>query len=123
MLNSKKEINVLTIEQIASITHEMNRNYCKLLGDESHLAWSRAPKWQKDSAILGVTALIDNPDLTPEEMHEGWKEVKLKDGWKYGEVKDARKKTHPCLVDTYEDLPIEDRIKDELFSSIVKTLM
>lgn len=113
---------MLTVEQIASVCHEVNRNYCKLLGDDTHLPWSRAPKWQKDSAIQGVTTLIENPELTPEQMHSNWKAFKLADGWKHGPVKDARKKEHPCIVEKYEDLPIEDQIKDELFSSIVRVL-
>ena len=113
---------MLTIEQIASVAHEMNRNYCKLLGDDTHQTWSRAPKWQKDSAIQGVTAIIENPDATPDDVYYAWRDSKISDGWKHGEVKDARKKTHPCILDKYEDLPIEEQIKDDLFSSIVKTL-
>lgn len=39
----------------------------------------------------------------------------------YGEVKDGEAKTHPCLV-PYEQLPPAQRLKDDLFAAIVRTL-
>ena len=44
------------------------------------------------------------------------------DGWKYGEVKDADKKEHPCMI-PYEELPVEQRAKDYIFKQIVNSLM
>ena len=43
---------------------------------------------------------------------------KLKDGWQYGETKDDKAKLHPCLVE-YEDLPVQQKVKDSLFAGIV----
>ena len=43
---------------------------------------------------------------------------KSKDGWTYGTVKDAEAKTHPCLL-PYSELPQEQKIKDQLFISVV----
>jgi len=34
-------------------------------------------------------------------------------------VKDAKAKTHPCMVD-YDQLPAEQRRKDELFGAAVR---
>jgi hypothetical protein len=39
----------------------------------------------------------------------------------YGEVKDAEKKTHPCIV-PYKDLPPEQQAKDHLFKAVVSAL-
>lgn len=41
-------------EQIARVAHEVNRAYCKALGDDSQEVWELAPQWQRDSAIVGV---------------------------------------------------------------------
>ncbi|ADM79864.1 hypothetical protein phiAS5_ORF0021 [Aeromonas phage phiAS5] len=109
-------------EQIARVCHEMNRIYCLLLGDNSIKHWEDAEEAQRNSSIIGVKEIMANPDRTPAESHECWKRVQIENGWKYGEVKDFKLKTHPCLVD-YEDLPFEQKIKDEMFVSIVNTLM
>jgi hypothetical protein len=106
----------MKIEQIAELCHEVNRAYCRSIGDESQLPWSEAPEWQKCSAINGVKFHLEN-DTTPEDSHINWMNEKLADGWVYGEVKDPEKKTHPCIV-PYHELPQEQRSKDYIFKAI-----
>lgn len=108
----------MTPEQIARICHEVNRAYCASLGDTSQVPWSEAPQWQRDSAILGVEAILKNPDTTPEQSHEGWLAQKVADGWTYGQIKDAVLKQHPCFV-PYADLPAAQQTKDHLFGAVV----
>ncbi len=81
----------------------------------------RVPIWQQESAINGVKFAVENPEATPESMHENWMREKSKAGWVYGEQKDARVKTHPCMV-PYNELPLEQRAKDYLFVGIVRAL-
>lgn len=113
---------MLKTELIARVCHEVNRCYCLLLGDDSIKPWNDAYDWQKESAIIGVENIIGNPNITPEQSHKCWLNTKLKDGWVYGPTKDPKKKTHPCIVE-YSDLSIEQRIKDELFCSVVRSLI
>lgn len=110
------------IEAAAREAHEVNRAYCKGLGDYSHLPWDEAPAWQRSSAIAGVRRVVDDPDITPKQLHESWLGQKLAEGWVYGETKDAEKKTHPCML-PYEDLPEAQRTKDELFGSTVRRML
>jgi hypothetical protein len=105
-------------EQIARITHEVNRVYCAALGDNSQAPWENAPAWQRDSAINGVKFHLSNPDATPENSHEKWLEQKTAEGWKWGAVKDADKKEHPCFC-AYSELPPDQRAKDYLFRGVV----
>jgi hypothetical protein len=107
------------IEMAAIQAHEANRNYCQGIGDNSQPEWKDAPQWQKDSAIMGVRAILANPDTTPEQSHEGWLAQKVADGWVYGPVKDPVLKQHPCMV-PYEELPAEQRMKDDIFGSTVR---
>ena len=111
----------LSIEEIAKVCHEVNRGYCKVLGDDSQLPWDEAPQWAKTSAINGVRFHLDNPNAGPSGSHENWLKEKEKEGWKYGEIKDPEKKEHPCFV-PYDQLPKEQQAKDYIFTSIVKTL-
>jgi hypothetical protein len=106
---------------IAKVCHEVNRIYCTTLGDYSQVPWDRAEDWQKKSAEEGVRLHLDYP-LTPEESHISWMEYKKERGWKYGEVKDAAKKEHPCMVD-YHDLPKDQQIKDSLFKAVVEAFL
>lgn len=107
------------IDELAKIVHEANRAFCETRGDTSQKPWDKTPKHNKASAVTGIKALIDNPDMTPEDSHVVWVKQKESDGWTYGETKDPVKKTHPSLV-PYKDLDSVEKYKDHLFRSIVK---
>ena len=109
------------VEQIARVAHEVNRAYCEALGDTSQTAWDEAPKWQKDSAVIGVKAHLENPAWSPRESHELWVKTKMAEGWVYGPVKNPARKEHPCMVGYFE-LPIAQRAKDYIFKAVVGEL-
>ena len=105
----------------AKICHQANKALCETIYDNSQVDWEKAPEWQKESAIKGVSFCIDNPDAPPSANHDSWLKEKSDNGWVYGEVKDADKKTHPCCV-PFEKLPPKQQAKDYLFKAIVKSL-
>ncbi len=111
----------MTNEQIARVAHEANRAYCETMGDYSQLPWLQAEEWQRDSALAGVEFALAHPDLPASAQHEAWLKDKQTAGWIYGPVKDAAFKRHPCMV-AYEDLPVEQRLKDALFKGVVNAL-
>jgi hypothetical protein len=110
---------VKLIRACARAAHEVNRAYCWALGDDSQLPWEQAPDWQVTSAINGVRGALDGN--TPEQSHESWLKEKVETGWKYGPVKDPEKKEHQCMV-PYDQLPLEQRAKDELFLITVRSM-
>lgn len=118
----KKPVCVPTITDVAEACHEINRAYCRAIGDDSQLAWADAPEWQRSSAVAGVKFHLANPDASPSASHESWLVQKTAEGWKYGEVKDPEKKEHPCFV-PYSDLPKEQQAKDYLFKQVVHSFM
>lgn len=111
----------MTIELIAKVCHNANKAYCEGIGDNSQKSWEDAEQWQRDSAIKGVEYRINNSSAPASAQHDAWMADKVNDGWVYGEVKDADKKTHPCIV-PYDQLPIEQRKKDALFQAVVDSL-
>jgi hypothetical protein len=108
------------IDDVARTAHEVNRAYCRAIGDDSQPPWGEAPDWQKESCRRGVLAHL-GADLTPEQSHALWLEEKRRTGWTYGPLKDPEKKTHPCFR-PYVDLPQEQRIKDYLFKAVVDAM-
>jgi hypothetical protein len=104
-------------DRLAALVHEINRAYCSLLGDDSQESWDLAPEWQRDSALAGIDGVLGGNG--PGASHASWCAHKFMDGWVYGEVKDTLLKTHPCLV-PYPDLPVEQRMKDYLFVSVIR---
>ena len=120
-------MNQASIAQIARVAHEVNRAYCVATGDNSQPNWEEAPIWQRDSAMNGVrahlAALSDGRELTPEQSHQNWMKQKLAEGWVWGPDKnpDASPPTHHCLV-PYNQLPLNQRVKDYLFGAVVKAL-
>lgn len=111
----------VTPEIMAKVAHEVNRAYCKSLGDFSQPAWDAAPDWQKTSAIKGAMFHSTSVGTTPEQSHENWLKEKEADGWVYGEVKDPVLKQHPCMR-PYNELPVEQRAKDYLFKAVIDVL-
>jgi len=111
----------LTEVALARVCHDANRAYCLGLGDTSQESWDDAPEWQRRSAIDGVRYHLDNPGLGYWQGHERWRQFKESEGWTHGPVKDPAKREHPCLV-PFEKLPLEQQIKDKLFTSIVQAL-
>lgn len=106
------------IDRIAEACHEVNRAYCKSLGDQSQPNWYWAPEWQKESIRKGVRFHIANPTASPSQSHDEWLADKGAQGWVYGPVKDPAKKEHPCML-AYSDLPVQQRMKDTLFIATV----
>lgn len=106
---------------VAHIAYEANRALSRCQGDYSHPEWLYAHHEQQQSTYHGVLKLINNPHLTPVDLHGQWCLDKQRDGWVYGAVKDFHAKTHPCLV-PYDELPETDRRKDFLFRGIVLAL-
>jgi hypothetical protein len=115
----------LNANEIAQVCHEANRGFQLVQNSPTNPVsppWTELDEETRRSAVDGVFKVLDNPDITAEDMWESWCEFKENAGWKLGEVKDVEKKTHPNLVDDYMDLPEMERKKDELFVAIVKTL-
>lgn len=110
------------VEAIAAVAHEANRAYCITLGDLSQPSWTDAPEWQAKSARAGVRFHEANPDAGDSASHESWMREKYADGWTWGPVKDAEKRTHPCLV-PFDELPVEQQRKDALFRAVVHALL
>jgi hypothetical protein len=110
------------IEDLAKICHQANKAYCESLGDSSQVDWEQASQQIRESAISGIKLHFNNPSITPEQQHEEWCRFKREQGYILGAVKDDIKKTHHCLV-PYEELPLEQQIKDHLYTAIVKNLI
>ena len=109
------------VETIAKVCHDANKSFCEAIGDNSQKSWEEAEQWQRDSAIKGVGFRRENPNAPHSAQHDAWMQDKINDGWVHGELKDAEKKTHPCLV-PYDQLPVHQQKKDALFQAIVDAL-
>ena len=120
-LPTKLTFSEMTVDEIARVCHEVNKDYCESLGDYTQSSWEQAPQWQKDSAKTGVVFHLTNPNAGPDAGHNCWLEQKRAEGWEYGPEKRPEIKQHPCCV-PYEMLPQEQKSKDFIFKSIVTNL-
>lgn len=55
--------------------------------------------------------ILELADLISKNVHEVWAENRIKEGWKYGEKRDDKLKTNPCLI-PYEQLSDEEKAYD-----------
>lgn len=107
------------IELCARGAHEMNRAWCIFIGDNSQKHWDEAPDWQKASSRNGVIRVLEG--RTDEQLHEDWMTEKQANGWTYGAVKNEATKEHPAMM-PYGDLPLEQKIKDQIYREAVLAL-
>jgi hypothetical protein len=68
---------------------------------------------QLDSLKQGVKFALEHPNMTAQENHDNWMQMKRSQGWVQGPVKDLEQKTHPDLV-PYEQLPKIEQLKDHM---------
>jgi hypothetical protein len=113
----------VVMTQAARTAHEVNRVLCAINGDNSQMPWDEAPANIQASALDGVRAIMEGRITKPSDAWENWKAFKINDGWTHGAVKDLDAKTHPNLVDNYEDLPETERHKDLLYLATVMSFM
>lgn len=110
------------VEAMCRVLHAANAAYSDAIDDKfPHKKWEESPESLRQTTRQGVLTRLENPDMSPAQMHANWMDAKIKDGYRYGEVKDDIEKTHPCLV-AYTALPKEQQVKDRLFSAIVDAL-
>lgn len=105
--------------KIARICHEANRQLQLELGEKPSAHWEECTEEMQASAIEGVQIALRGAG--PREMHQAWMEHKIAQGWHWGEKKSELMKTHPCIVD-YDELPAEQKLKDDLFLAVVHAL-
>lgn len=113
MINVNKKV-----QNIARICHEANRVFRISLGETPGPNWDSAPEEMKDSTYIGVLECLDGN--SPEQLHESWLEERKSKGWTYGYPLDREKKIHPNLI-PYEQLDIGQKLKDDLFMTIVRS--
>lgn len=110
------------IGRVAQVIHEAMRAWQKANGQTPAPAWSRAPKWMKESTAQSVVWRLANPHADASAQHDQWLLQKKAEGWKHGRAKDAKRKTHPMIV-PYDALPEFERRKDALLNSVVDALV
>ena len=54
-------------------------------------------------------------EILAKNTHEVWASGRIAEGWSYGDVRDDKKKQHPCLV-PYEELPESEKNYDRATS-------
>jgi hypothetical protein len=109
-----------TDEEIARIVHGAIQGLQYVLGEPNPAPpWDTVTPEMHESVILGVRRIKDG--ASPRDNHEGWLRFKQDHGWAYGPVKDEVIKTHPCML-AWEELPLRQQHKDELFALIVRFL-
>ncbi len=55
--------------------------------------------------------LLELTEKIAENVHENWSAGRIADGWIYGDSRDDKKKTTPCLI-PYSELPEEEKEYD-----------
>jgi len=114
------------VEQAARVCHEALRAYSQTLGDDSLLPWGEAPEWQKESSRDGVrfqfAQFAAGIESSASSTHDEWLRQRRAAGWKHGQHKDQKTRENPSLV-PYEDLPLEEKLKDYLFAAICRAFL
>lgn len=118
------------VEDIARLTHEANLGIQLADGDprpSGHWgALTRGEQQEQAQSVRESLLLLAGAgwdvSVAVELDWRRWAAGKLAGGWVHGPEKDPVKKTHPCLVGSYAELPPMQRVKDYVRLSIIATL-
>lgn len=108
-------------EIIARVAHDALSSFSASVSEFKYRPWHTTPEDGRDATIEHVKTILDNPDMTVEEIHEEWLRVKIEDGWELGPERDYKRKVHPNLV-SFDQLSVYDVDKDRLFLAIVRCM-
>lgn len=109
-----------SVDQIARVCHEANRELQRQAGEVVNFPWENTSEALRGSARDGVRAFLER-GLTARQAHANWMRYKEAEGWSYGPIKDFAVKMHPLLL-PWAGLSDEERAKDELFVNICRAL-
>jgi hypothetical protein len=109
-----------TVDTIAAVCHEANRQLQRQLGEVVNFPWESTSEDLRNSLRSGVQGFLED-GVSARQSHVRWVKYKLAEGWAYGPIKDFKTKTHPLLV-KWEELTDEQQAKDLLFIGICKAL-
>ncbi len=73
------------------------------------------PNPEKTNDITLDKSLNELMEKMAKNTHENWAKQRISQGWTYGEKRDDKTKTHPCLI-PYEDLPEQEKEYDRITS-------
>lgn len=120
----------ISLETIAAMAHNANHEYCKANGEPNlHKYWDEESEAEKRVSLNALRSLLKNgPDemmsepveRLAEDAWREWKVTKTAEGWKYGKEKNSAEKTHPCLTNSYSELPVYEKVKDQIYICILK---
>lgn len=57
--------------------------------------------------------LLELTEKIAENVHENWSAARIAEGWTYGESRDDKNKTTPCLI-PYSELPENEKEYDRI---------
>lgn len=121
-LTQLENFQMFTIREIAYLLHTITSVFDRPDGSVV-MTWAELPEEKKvlaQTAVLVIwMRLTAGEDLTPQEAHRIWMIGKLNNGWTHGKEFCDEKKTHPCIV-PFEELPPIERLKDELWITLIK---
>ena len=107
------------IEACARAMHELHGAFSFAMGDDRK-PWRDCSEDEREASRVGVIVVMTGAGA--EDQWREWSEERRSKGWTHGPVKDPVSKTHPCLVEKYEQLPASERAKDVLIADAVRAL-
>jgi hypothetical protein len=105
------------VSMIAPVVHDANAVLRKLNNEDDVTKWEDANDSDKASTFSALIKLVQDPDMSGEQLHNAWMAEKVASGWVYGKEKSYSLKMHPCMV-PYSQLDSIQKAKDEMFRTI-----
>jgi RyR domain len=106
-------------EQLAKLSYETTRAWNETKGEPAKKRWDQAEPWRRQAAVESVRKAIAG--ATAPQLHESWREERLKEGWRYGDKKSDEAKTNPALQ-PYSQLADTQKRAADLFAAVVHTV-
>jgi len=107
------------IWNIAKIVWEADKGFVEMASLIEVPHWEEAEDWQRDKVCSDVAYLLEYENAPESALHDIWVDAMREHGWKHGEKIDKEQHTHPHLL-PYNELPIEEKIRNNLMWTLVR---
>ncbi|QQV90454.1 RyR domain containing protein [Olleya phage Harreka_1] len=111
------------LEQIAKTCHAVHRAYCLQAGIKTQPEWDEVKTEHKLTVFSTIEKILSGEIKTQAQSHKNFVSFKKSNGWEYGVNYSVDLKTNPRLVENFEHLHLEDRIKESVFLECVKSFI
>lgn len=119
-IRREASVHKLVLIDVARLAHAAVVEHTTVFGEVA-IAWDDLEDNDRELFIQMIREFAAHPEWTPEQQHQTWVDIRLREDWQYGATVDYRRRRHPLLV-PFDRLSREEQMRRRLIVGVVTSL-